>query len=208
MLELILVRHGQTLWNFEKVFRGRSDIPLTEEGMKQAEAVAEFLSGEGADAVFCSPLLRALQTAELISKALGSPLHRDEGLIDVDFGLWSGLNREEVKRRFPSEWSSWRKGEMSLRFPGGESLEEARERFVEFLSSCRQNLTDRRIVVVTHRVPLKLIVTHVVGADEAFWRVAFDTASVTRIDHNGRFWVLRSLNETFHLRRFESKEDF
>jgi len=208
MLELILVRHGQTLWNFEKVFRGRSDIPLAEEGVKQAEALAEYLSGEAVDAVFCSPLLRALQTAEPISKVLDVPLYRDEGLIDVDFGRWSGLSREEVRRRFPNEWTLWRKGELSLRFPGGESLKEARQRFVEFLSSCRRNLTDKRIAVVTHRVPLKLIITHVFSADEAFWRVRFDTASVTRIEHNGRFWILKSLNDTSHLRQGRPEEDF
>lgn len=208
MLELILVRHGQTLWNFEKVFRGRSDIPLTEEGVRQASLLAEHLSGEAITAVFCSPLLRAYQTAEPISKALGIPLYRDGGLIDVDFGLWSGKRREEVRERYPDEWMLWRKGDLNLRFPGGESLKEAQERLVEFLSSCRRNLSDKHLLVVTHRVPLKLIISYILRAEDAFWRLVFDTASITRISHNGRFWVVRGLNDTSHLRQHGLEEDF
>ncbi|MCX7703747.1 MAG: histidine phosphatase family protein [Planctomycetota bacterium] len=208
MLELVLIRHGKTAWNERKIFRGRSDIPLSEVGIGEAKSLAESLRGEEADAVFCSPLLRAVQTAEPICKSMKVPLYKDDALVDVDFGYWSGLSSEEVIMRHPREWEMWTRGDLKLRFPGGESLEEVQKRLEEFLSSCVRNLTHRRLLVVTHRVPLKLILMSVLSAPSAFWQFVFDTTSISRIRHDGNLWSVVSLNDTHHLQTSRYQEDF
>jgi len=208
MVELVLIRHGQTAWNQEKIFRGRTEIPLSEDGLKQAQILASSFEGSAADAVFSSPLLRAVQTAEPLAHTLEIPLYKDDSLVDVDFGYWSGLRRDEVRKRYPTEWQRWESGDLSLRFPGGESLLDVQQRLARFLDSCVRNLTDKRLLVVTHRVPLKLIMAYILHSPTSFWQFVFDTTSVSRIQHNGKYWSLLSLNDTHHLRGQNSQEDF
>ena len=87
---LVLVRHGETAWNRGEVFRGRADVPLNETGFAQARALAQSLEREPVEAVYSSPLLRALDTAESIAAVHKLPVVKHEGLTDFDCGEWVG----------------------------------------------------------------------------------------------------------------------
>lgn len=92
MTRIILVRHGQTKWNVVERFRGRSDIPLDETGLAQAEALGLRVPRNfKPDAIYTSPLTRARQTAEAIAKRCGIPCRDHPGLVDIDYGQWQGL---------------------------------------------------------------------------------------------------------------------
>ena len=99
MTKVYLVRHGQTAWNKEEIFRGRTDVPLDETGLREAKLAAGYFRGMEIDAIYSSPLLRAIQTAQEISKVcdLGvTPLH---GIIDMSFGEWEGRSLREVREK-------------------------------------------------------------------------------------------------------------
>ena len=100
MTEIILVRHGETNWNVTEVFRGRIDVDLNETGLKQAKLQSGYLAGINIDAIYSSPLKRALKTAEVIAGRKKLEVKIAPGLIDFDFGTWQGLSRQEVMNKY------------------------------------------------------------------------------------------------------------
>ena len=100
MTEIILARHGETEWNVSEIFRGRIDVELNDTGSKQAQLLAEYLSQKKIEAVYSSPLQRALRTAEVIARHHKLEVAITPGLIDLDFGKWQGLSHQEVKDKY------------------------------------------------------------------------------------------------------------
>ena len=100
MLEILLIRHGETAWNTADIFRGRVPIGLSEDGLKQAEKLAQYLNQKKINAVFCSPLKRALETAESVARLHQLSAQPVEGLTDLDFGKWEGQSLEMVKTQY------------------------------------------------------------------------------------------------------------
>ena len=90
MAFVYLVRHGQTAWNKSEIFRGRADVPLNERGLKEAELAAEYFRGRKVDAIYSSPISRAVQTAEKIAGVLGLKVRMHSGITDMSFGDWEG----------------------------------------------------------------------------------------------------------------------
>ncbi len=188
---LLLTRHGLTEANAAGRLLGRTDLPLTPDGRRQAKALAEAVVGD-VGLVVTSPLLRARETAA----AFGLPITVDERWIELDYGIYDLCRSEDVP---PEDWRRWG-SDPSYAFPGGESLMDLGRR----VRAATEDLIDRAsrelVVVVTHVSPIKAAVAWALGADETIaWRMFCDEASCTRVDfHDGRV-VLRSFNETLHL---------
>ena len=123
-----LVRHGQTASSARSAYSGQSDIPLTDLGRAQAQAAAARLAEAGIDAVICSPLTRARDTAQAIAAATGAPLTIDERLIEVDYGPFEGLDRHAARARFGAPFDAWRADPFGAPFPGMEPLADALQR--------------------------------------------------------------------------------
>ena len=102
MLELILVRHGETIWSRtqQHTFRGRFDIPLNDLGVKQAKAVGMLLRDKEIYQIYSSPLIRAVDTANEIARFHGLEVQIHDGFIDLDFGDWQGKLHEDVKKQY------------------------------------------------------------------------------------------------------------
>ena len=128
MTEIILARHGETEWNVEEVFRGRIDVELNETGLRQAKLLAEYLSDIKIDAIYSSPLRRALKTAEIIAHYHKLKVAITPGLIDCNFGRWQGLSLQEVKDRYKELYAEWQENPHLVKMPEGESLDEVRAR--------------------------------------------------------------------------------
>jgi len=200
MTELILVRHGETEWNVGEVFRGRIDIELNETGLRQAELLAEYLSGVKIDAVYSSPLKRALKTAEIIARYHKLEVEIAPGLIDFDFGKWQGLPHQEVKRRYKQLYAQWVNSPHLVKMPDGESLSEVRERALTVVDEVVAK-HEGAVVLVSHRVVNKVLICALLGLDNShFWNIRQDTCGTTTFAYENGHFILTKHNDTSYLR--------
>jgi len=207
---IILVRHGQTAWNAAEVFRGRIDIELDETGLKQAELLAEYLSRRKLEAVYSSPLKRAVQTAEAIASHHGLDVEIAPDLNDMDFGEWQGLSVQEVEGRFNELFAAWVSDPHRVRMPFGENLDDVCQRALAVVNQ----IVDKHggtVVLVSHRVVNKVLICALLGLDNShFWDVRLDTCGMTTFElTDGRFVLAEHNNTSFleplrqeHLRDF------
>ena len=201
MTRFFLIRHGQTGWNREARFRGRVDIELDEAGMRQAEAAAERLAQCGAAAVYSSPLKRALMTAEPIARRIGLEVSPLEGINDMNFGVWEGRSVDEVREQEKELFDIWRRDPGRVRIPGGETLEEVRERVAAAVDDLAARHDDGTVLLVTHRVVCKVLLCHLLGLDDShFWQIAQDTAALSAFQITQGRSTVSLVNDTCHLR--------
>ncbi len=202
----LLLRHGQTQLSAQRRFAGRGDIPLTELGREQAAAAAAALAARRRiDLVVTSPLQRARCTAQAVADAAGAPLAVDDDLAEADFGGWEGLSFAEVSQRWPAEMAAWQQNADAAP-PGGESFAAVARRVDRALDRLLAAHQGGTAVVVSHVTPIKTIVCRALLAPPAaLFRMHLDVASLSEAA-----WfadgtaVLRSLNDTAHLREAES----
>lgn len=210
MTELVLARHGQTAWNVEEVFRGRTDVDLDETGLRQAELLAAYLSHRSIEAVYSGPLQRAFKTARAIAARHNLQVTVTEGLNDLSFGEWEGLPVAEVRRRYGRLFTDWQERPHLVAIPGGGSLADVRTR-VEALV---QEVAARHagtVALVSHRVVHKVLILALLGLDNShFWQVKLDTAAMTSFSSARGGWVLNEHNNTCYLEPLKGppKKDF
>ena len=191
---IIIVRHGRTEFNATGRLQGRTDNPLDEVGLAQADAVATYLAPEllSDTLIVCSPLLRARQTATAIAKGVGASLEIDERWIELDYGAFEGLRQSEV----PSNvWREWR-SDSNFAAPQGESLNQVQQRVSDACAELAQRLDGRTAVVVSHVSPIKSAVAWALGVDVSVgWKTQLVTASITRLAISANGAALTSFNE-------------
>jgi broad specificity phosphatase PhoE len=195
MNTLILIRHGETQSNREGIFRGRLDIPLSEAGIEQANELHRHIQHLPVDAVFSSPLKRALKTADI-----AFPNHNIEcsdHLNNLDLGDWSGQDKGKIAAQFPDLWHTWIKTPEKMKFPNGESLDDVYKRAESFLHHIR-DLNLKCCAAVSHRSVTKVIIAAAIGLSENyFWKFHLDNCSVTRLMFDQeRDFTIFSMNET------------
>jgi broad specificity phosphatase PhoE len=200
MAKLILARHGETMWNVEKVFRGRADVNLDEVGIKQAELLGKYLSNWELEAIYSSPVKRALDTANIVARYQKVAARIAEGLTDFDFGEWQSLPEQEVKRLYPAILNEWHNNPDKVKMPGGESLEDVRRRAVEVVNDVLSR-HQGNVLLVSHRVVIKVLICYLLGLDNSHFRnINQDVGGITIFNYaDGRF-VLTRHNDTSHLR--------
>jgi len=206
MTSIYLVRHGQTAWNREEIFRGRTDVPLDETGLKQAELTAEYFRDMEISVVYSSPLARAWQTAEKIAVLHSLEVQPLEGIIDMSFGNWEGHAHLEIKKNDSERYRLWREEPHRVRLPGGESLEEVRVRAINAVEEVIQKHLGKILVLVSHRVINKILICCILGIDNShFWQIGQDTTAINLIQYKNGKYILSLLNETCHLKRLKEE---
>jgi probable phosphoglycerate mutase len=132
MVEILLIRHGETAWNAEKRLQGHLDIGLNDAGLRQAQALGLALRDEPLDAIYSSDLQRALQTAQAIAAPRGMDVGIDAGLRERCFGAFEGLLYADLAKRHPEAFRAWKARELDARYPEGvhraETLREFSQR--------------------------------------------------------------------------------
>ena len=198
MTEIILVRHGETEWNVKEVFRGRIDIELNQTGIKQAELLAKYLSERKLDAIYSSPLRRALKTAEIIAGYHKLRVGIAPGLIDMDFRKWQGLSLQEVRDKYKELYAEWITRPDKVKIPAGESLDDVRKRAMSVVSDVIAKY-EGTVVLVAHRVVNKVLICALLGLDNShFWNIRQDTCGITTFAYeNGRFILTEHNNTSF-----------
>jgi broad specificity phosphatase PhoE len=147
---LLLVRHGQSVWNAEDRWQGQADPPLSELGEAQAREAARRMAERGFSLVVASDLQRARRTAEILAAAVGMGVRLEAGLREIDVGEWEGLTRAEIKARWPRELTDWSQGRRESPL-GGETRSHLAERARSTLTRLAAEAgAGERILVVTH----------------------------------------------------------
>ena len=197
---LILVRHGQTNWNVNGRYMGWTDEALNEEGLRQAERVAQRLDQWPISEVVSSPLKRAVRTAEIVAGRHSLPVQTTEELGEMRIGAWEGMFAGDIAAKYPELWKTWRTNPGYFRMPGGESLGEVRERAVRAFGRITDRSEGKMVLAVTHDVVVRLLVAHCLGVSaDIYRRLEVGNASITVIERDGEKRRLRVLNDTGHL---------
>lgn len=200
MTKIILARHGETEWNVEEVFRGRIDVELNETGVRQAELLAEYLQGLKIDAIYSSPLKRALKTAEMIASYRKLDVDIAPGLVDFNYGEWQGLPHQEVKDKYQELYTEWVRNPHQVRMPAGESLGDVRNRAFGVVSNVISEHTGT-VVLVSHRVVNKVLICALLGLDNShFWKIRQDTCGITTFIYENERFTLNEHNNTSFLK--------
>lgn len=202
-MTLYLVRHGVTIWGEEERVHGHSDAPLSEEGRRQARAVAERLRKEGQfSALYSSDLGRAVETAKEISQVVGLPLLVDPRLREIYFGKFEGLTNEEAERFFPQQFKAWREDPVRNRPPEGERVESLMSRVQAFIEEVKSAYPEGKVIAVSHGGMIRAAVILALKLDLATsWRkvyVRWGSVTVIEIPSSGPP-LLKLFNDACHL---------
>ena len=193
---VILVRHGQTATT-GKVLPGRAPgLHLADVGRQQADrAAARIAELDKVDAIYASPLERARETAAPIAKARGLRTHIDRGLLECDFGDWTGGELSKLMKL--PEWGTVQRAPSTFRFPNGESFSEMQHRIVSAIDRLRAAHPGGTIVCVSHADPIKAAVAHALGTHlDLFQRIVISTCAVSVIAYGGGAPAVLAVNST------------
>jgi broad specificity phosphatase PhoE len=162
--------------NAQVRFRGRLDIPLNEVGRAEAQEAARALVGSGLVAVYTSPLGRAREVAEAIAVKNGvGGVRAQPDLINLDYGAWEGLTKEESAAVDPDAWAAYMNHPEAAVCPEGEAVRDAADRVVAALRAIGRDHAGESVAAVSHGVMLRLAVLRVAGASSADWQFAMPT---------------------------------
>lgn len=198
----MLVRHGDTRLNSGERFWGQTDVELSDAGIEQAQRLRERLAGEKIDAIYSSDLKRAVHTAGVIAAAREVKITTCAELRETNFGRVEGLTFEEIQQRYPELTASWLSWSLSMRFPGGESVEELNARVKRFLPRLEKHKDGEVVLVVAHSASLRLLICHLLGIELVHWRqFRLDLASLSILDTYPQGAILNLSNDVSHLNR-------
>jgi broad specificity phosphatase PhoE len=184
---LLLVRHGATPLTAEDRFSGAIGVDLSDEGRAQVERLAERLAGEPLAAVYASPLGRTVETAAILARPHGLPLAHRDGLREIGHGRWEGLTRREVEGRFPEEYAAWETDPFTFAPEGGESGLAVLARALPVLREIVVAHEGQRVLVVSHKATLRLLLSSLLGFDARGYRDRLDQspACLNVVDFRG-----------------------
>lgn len=201
MTKIILVRHGHVEGIAPPRFRGRTDLLLTAEGRRQAEATAHRIRKSwNPAAIYTSPMSRCRATAEAIGSRFDlSPTVVDR-LTDIDYGEWQGLAPDEVRRRWPELLDLWHHAPDWAAIPGGETLQALLGRAVSALREIVLRHPNDTVVLVGHDSVNRAILLHALELPlSRYWRLGQMPCAINEIDFSPHGSAVISLNETCHL---------
>ncbi|ELY4775119.1 2,3-diphosphoglycerate-dependent phosphoglycerate mutase GpmB [Cronobacter turicensis] len=205
MLQVYLVRHGETQWNAERRIQGQSDSPLTEKGERQAMQVAQRAKALGITHIITSDLGRTQRTAEIIAQGCGCDVILDPRLRELDMGI---LERRHLDT-LSEEEEGWRRqlvnGTPDGRIPQGESMQEVSERMHGALNACLVLPPGSRPLLVSHGMALGCLVSTILGLPAyAERRLRLRNCSISRVDYQqspwlASGWVVETAGDVSHL---------
>jgi alpha-ribazole phosphatase len=196
-MRFLLVTHGQTDWTVARRYQGHTDIPLNDEGRRQALRLQRHLAGESIQAVFASDLRRAHEMAETVAAPHALLVRNDRRLREMHFGDWEGLTFAEVEQRDAKGLAAWRANPLEVRPPGGELLTELAARLEDFLDGFAEHAADSKVLLVGHRGSLSTLLCSLMGVPvEKHWEFGLKLASLSEVEIGRQPPELLRLNET------------
>jgi alpha-ribazole phosphatase len=200
MPKLFLIRHGTTRLHANDRFWGKTDVPLSSIGLRQAVFLRDRLATEKIHAIYSSTSSRALNTAEIIATGHKASVTTCKELCECNFGYVEGLTFKEIQDLYPAlaeELSNWK----AVTFPGGESLAQLNERVKTFLPRLENLKPSDNVIIVSHGGPIRLLICNLLGIDPAHWQqMRIDRASLSIVETYPQTAILSLLNDISHLK--------
>lgn len=191
----MLVRHGESAANRERLLTGRGDPALTGRGIRQTRAAALYIRRRlgPVDDFYASPLKRSRDTAAILAGSGRARVIADDLLIETDFGEWEGLGRERLAAL--PEWAEYARDPFHFTFPGGESPQHVRKRVLSFREALYRRPGWNTVVIVSHYTPIVFFLLEVLGGgngSRASFRV--DNSSVSVVSSRADAELIELLN--------------
>lgn len=152
-MKIYVARHGQTSWNAQNKICGRTDLPMTELGIAQAEQLAETLKDRKIDLIISSTMIRARQMSEIVAKVCHAPIVLDERLMEQNYGIYDGLDRKN-----PGFLAN--KAHFAYRYPGGESMMQVAHRIYGLLEDVKREHEGKTVLLVCHGAVCRVLHTY------------------------------------------------
>ena len=158
-----LVRHGMHDWLRPGSNRlaGATGIPMNDDGRREVARIVAMLAGRALRWIAASPVRRTIETAELIARGYDVEVARDERLTEWALGPWEGMRIEEIQKRFPDQWRTWREDPARLRLPEAETLEQVADRMERSCQAWMERGGEG--VIVSHQDPLQALLCRLIG---------------------------------------------
>lgn len=220
---LYLIRHGETEGAETRRYKGTIDVPLSENGIRQIERVSDYIvetvkrghgekekfhvspspglpvSGSMLTAVYCSHLSRAVKSAELIAKPYCLEPVLVPALRERNFGIWEGMSFDEIKEKYPEEFTAWAGNPLEFGPMKGESTMEVKDRVINAMDTIIQNHSGERIAIVSHGGVIRIILCSILGVPlENIFRVEQDYAALNIIEFGDTYPVVKLMNGRMH----------
>ena len=201
---IILIRHGETLWNTQLRMQGSLDSDLTPKGESQIMALGEWMKEFPFDYLYCSDTARAHKTAEAISKFTGHNLNLDERLREKNLGVFEGLTSEEARERYPETFRQFKTAGASYVIDQGESTQQLLERSLDAIEEIRDRHPHKVTVIVTHGGVVRVLMKYVLG-------ISLDAPTQFLIGNTGIFrlvwrekWIVSEMSAVPHLEKINN----
>jgi len=195
MINIYLARHGETELNKKKVYYGFTDVPLNSKGETQCQALKQKLINVKFDTVITSPLIRVVNSAEIITglKKENFKLYKD--LRELNFGKWEDMHYWEIEKEYPDEWKAWCKDSEGYCTPNGESFKVFYERVKFCFEGIQKEITGENVLIVGHEGVLKIIASIILNLRiKDYWRFTFEFGTYSLFEVEDNFAVIRKIN--------------
>ena len=200
MSKLFLIRHGESEWNILKKIQGQEDVPLSSNGIVQAEKVAKRLLKEKIHHIYSSDLKRAYDTAKVIGSSLNIKVNKLEELREINFGSWQGLTSKEVQESHRDHHLIWMTNAHKLSISGAETLLDVQERMIKVTRELIVRHPDENLLLVSHGSAIKTLILGLLDIDLAVYnKMTIGNVSISVIEFREFNPVVRVLNDTCHL---------
>jgi len=197
-MELILIRHGETIWNKEGRVQGLNDIELSDVGLNQAHKLALSIQDLNIKAIYSSPVKRAYQTAQIINEIHNAPIFLEPGLVEMDQGDFEGLTFQELKTCEKDFLQRWMKDPAAVTMPNGESLAGLQKRAWAVVANIIDKTEDA--LIVSHNFTIAAILCRIQNISlSQFRKVCVGTASKTVVSFQNGSASIDVLNDRTHL---------
>lgn len=202
MTKVVLIRHGQTIWNQDGKYQGHTDVELSPEGREQARKLRLRFQSDQIDAFYASDLSRAMETACIVAEGRGVPVVPVPALRELNFGVWEGMTYREILAGYRDMAERWYSDPSGITIPNGETFEILKERSYHIIRELVAHHPGQTMLVVSHGGTIRAIICAVLGLDiKSIWSFRQDNTAVNVIDFYEQRAVLSLLNDTHHLGR-------
>lgn len=182
MKRILLIRHGQTDWNSEGRWQGHLDVSLNDEGIAQAQALANHLRDRPIRGIYSSDLMRAQQTAAPLAKALGLPVTLDSRLREINLGAFQGMTTSEISTKYPAQAAQMRENYLDFQFPQGETRRQMQARAFEAVREIAARAPEPEVAIITHGGTIRVLLMRFFEMRDDIKQVSIYNTSISTIE--------------------------